>query len=96
MAKDVSPERLELRKRAIQLARKAGKPWRDIGKDERRAFVKRARIAGANASDTKVPPAREPDPARKAAKAAATKEGRKWRELSREDRKKYIAQARRA
>ena len=96
MAKDVSPERLAMRQRAIQLARNAGKSWRDIGKDERRAFIKQARRGGSDASGTKVRPAKAPDPARQAAKAAAIKEGRKWRELSKEDRKKYIAQARRA
>lgn len=93
MAKDVSPERLEIRKRAIQLAREAGKDWRDIGKDERRVFFQQAK--GSDAADTKVQPAKESDPARQAAKAAAVKDGRKWRELSKEERQKYLAQVRR-
>ena len=85
---DVPPEKLEMRKRAIQLARNAGKQWREIGKEERRVFLQQARRGGPDPSGSKVLPAKQ------AARAAAIKDGRKWRDLSKEERQKYLAQVR--
>jgi hypothetical protein len=95
MAKDLSPERMEIHKRARELARKAGKYWRDMSKDDRRGFLRQARDGGSQSSNTKLGSTGQ-NSTREVARAAAIKDGRKWRDLSSEERQKYLAQARRA
>jgi hypothetical protein len=90
MAKDLTPQELEIRKKARQLARAAGKSWRDLAKDDRRGFMKQARQGTSTRSDAETG-AGNVDSPRDVAKAAAKKDGKRWRDLSIEERKSYLA-----
>ena len=96
MARDLTPEQLDVRRKARRLAEKAGKKWGDLSKEERRSLTKEARKAGSDASTgarAQLTPAKgRPD--REQAKAAAQKAGHQWAALSREERRKYIVEAR--
>lgn len=87
----------EARIKAQQLAKAAGKDWRSLSKEERRPFLKAAR-SGAGGSDQPVvskptgPTAA--NPWRDAAIKTATDEGKKWRDMPKEERQKYLAKAR--
>jgi hypothetical protein len=78
MVKELSPKQKAIRQRALQLAKAAGRSWKDLPKDERRTFLQSART-----SDRK-----------HIAKSAAASEGREWDKLSKEERRKYLSQSR--
>jgi acyl-CoA reductase-like NAD-dependent aldehyde dehydrogenase len=97
MAKELKPKQLEARRKARQLAQGAGKNWKELPQEERKAFLSKARstpsaspreVTGGAAGE------RTPNAARDQAKMAAKKAGHTWRDLPKEDRQKYLAQAR--
>lgn len=94
MAKEATPEQAEARRKARRLATAAGKSWKDLSKDDRRGFVREARKSmksGAKADTTTGAGAKK---LARTARAAAQKDGRNWRELSKQERHTYLKQAR--
>jgi hypothetical protein len=96
MAKELTPAQRILRKKARGLAEAAGKTWANLPRDERHAFVRQARNVP---SDDPSQPLSQTVPTttravRKKARAVAEMAGRKWDDLSREDRQNYLDQVR--
>jgi hypothetical protein len=97
MAEERQPARNEARMKAQQLAKAAGKDWRSLSKEDRRPFLKAARSgAGGPVQPALGNPAGPTvaNPWRDAAMQTATAEGKKWRDMPKEERQKYLAKAR--
>lgn len=96
MAQDLTPAQLVLRKRARALAEAAGKTWVNLSREERHTFVKQARNAPPDgpAQSFSQNTSRSDRLLREQARASAAKAGKKWDDLSREDRQNYLDQTR--
>jgi acyl-CoA reductase-like NAD-dependent aldehyde dehydrogenase len=86
MAKELTLKQVDDRRRARQMARAAGKDWKKLSTEERRAFIKQASRPG--------PGKREANPILDKARAAVARAGKVWRDLPDEERRKFLAQAR--
>jgi acyl-CoA reductase-like NAD-dependent aldehyde dehydrogenase len=86
MAKELTQQQVEDRRRARQMARAAGKDWKKLPTEERRAFIKQASRPRAGKPGA--------NPMLDKARAAAARAGKVWRDLPDEERRKFLAQAR--
>jgi hypothetical protein len=95
MAKELKPRQLEARRKARQLAATAGKNWKELSKDERKPFFEQARnAASSGGAPGEGAVGQAPNAIRDQAMMAAKKAGRVWRDLPKEERERYFAQAR--
>jgi hypothetical protein len=96
MAKDLTPAQRILRRKARGLAENAGKTWANLSREERQTFHKQARkVHSDEPSQSHAQNAlRNERLLREQARASAERGGKKWADLSREDRQNYLDQVR--
>ena len=97
MVEELQSAKDEVRRKARELAKAAGKEWRSLSKDDRLPYIRAARSGGKGSERSASSGPSSPtaaNPWRDDAIKKATSEGKRWRELPKEERQKYLATAR--